>query len=107
MSFNSYFAIKNCISQAFDKIYDDWYSKYIQVAKKYEVFFSYLQIEWNRKTSKNTQGAKNKSLTQDQESAICKYINCRTKVNIQTCLKIVLRAANSFIHFENYATGPQ
>ncbi len=108
MSSNSYSAIEDRIFEACDAIHDGWYSNYTQVAKVYEVPLRRLQRRWNGEASKSTRAATHKVLTEEaQEGAICEYIDCLDKGNMFARPKMILRAANYLIRFENRVLGYQ
>ena len=57
--------------------------------------------------SKSIRAPNNKAFTKKQKVLICKYINRLDKINIYTCLQIIVRAANYLICFENCVVGYQ
>ena len=57
--------------------------------------------------SKNTRAPTNKTLIEEKEGVIRKYINRLDKINICTYPQIIVGAANYLICFENYVIGHQ
>lgn len=59
------------------------------------------------KTQKVYKNSSSKILIKKREGEICKYIKRLEKINIYTCLQLIIRAANYLISFENYMIGHQ
>ena len=81
MSSDSYSAIEDRISEAYDAIHDGWYSNCTQVAKVYEVPLRRLQRR-RKGASNSIRAATKKVLTEAQEGAIHQYIDFLDKMNI-------------------------
>ena len=107
MASDSYDAIEERISEAYDAIHDDWYTNCIQAANAYDVPLCRLQRQWNRGASKSTRVSTNKALTEAKEGAIRKYINRFDKINMCASPQMIVGAANYLFHLENCVVGHQ
>ena len=107
MAFNSYTAIEGRISEACDTIHDGWSTNCVQATSAYEDLLRWLQRWWNGGVSKSTRAPNNNALTEEQEGAICEYINRLDKINMCAHLQIIVRVANYLICFENCVVGHQ
>ncbi len=107
MAFNLYSVIEERIHEICDAIYDGWYSNCTQAATVYQVSVWRLKWRWNGSASKSTRASTNKTLTNEQESAIREYIDWLDKINMFARPQMIVEAANYLIRFEDRVVSYQ
>ena len=96
-----YHALKNRINQIINALYHKQYTNCTVAVRVFDIASKILQKRWNENNFKNICFNVEKMLTNEQKQIVRNYIHRFDDINQCVRFKMIVKATNFFIRFEN------